>query len=158
MTEKSTASPLDATLKEAVGRYLAAHRASAAEAGGRAELAALLRRFVSSTVGDSAALQSPTAFRQAVPDIRDRLLREVRRLSRLGRAGHPAYDLNRHIALTRTLRWIDGEAAPRETKQRLSGHALNQRFRSRSWHRFNQSRTHRDGKPKSAIASAPQRP
>lgn len=50
-----------------------------------------------------------------------RLRSEGRRLSRLARVRHPAYDLNRHIAVRRLLSFIDPARSP--SPARPTGHA-----------------------------------
>ncbi|SJZ65936.1 hypothetical protein [Consotaella salsifontis] len=74
--------------------------------------------------------------------LRQAVVAEMARLLRLARSGHPAYDVNRHIATSRALAWLDGrdrDQSSREGNSRPSGKSLNSRFVRRA-HRRGTSR------------------
>lgn len=61
-----------------------------------------------------------------------RLETERRRLVRLARARSPAYDLDRHIAVSTAARWLSGAEPPSQgLTERASGSVLNARFKRR---------------------------
>ena len=126
---------METALRAAIAEHrVELHRRLKAEAQGF-ELRFLLARLgfaadeLDALAGAAAASELAAELRATV---RQRLAGEVTRLLRLARAGSPAYDINRHIAVRRALCWIEGGPTlidPTAPDVRRSGWVLNGRFR-----------------------------
>ena len=128
---------MEAALRAAVAAHrIALHQRIEAETSGF-ELRFLFARLgltpaeldLIAEAGDAASLPPPLRA-----TIRQRLASETTRLTRLARAQHPGYDLNRHIAVRRAAAWIEARpkpVVPTAPGVRRSGYVLNGRFRGR---------------------------
>ncbi|MEF2071862.1 hypothetical protein [Consotaella aegiceratis] len=130
---------LEAALRSAAAAYVQGLRHAERETRRRREIEATLRRlgFEHAAAAIADASRRDTLPAAQVRAILAALEAEMAKLLRRARANHPAYDLNRHIAVKRTLAWLSGEtesprtlASPR-SQDRPSGRALNDRFRRR---------------------------
>lgn len=137
MDEPDTPSALEAALRAAAKSYLAARKAAEAERSGRAELLAVMARL-SLPPAELDRLRDAASASELPVDLRSRLAeriaREERRLLRLGRAGHPRYELSRHIAVRRAAKWLSGRpvTGTAEDFPFASGSELNRRFKRRN--------------------------
>ncbi|GGD12243.1 hypothetical protein [Aureimonas glaciei] len=126
---------LEAALRAAVARH---RRQLQREADQRTE--AFERRFLLARLGfppcDLDAAAAVPAAAALPPELRrrieQRLTTEAERLLRLARAGSARYDLNRHIAVHRSLGWLQGRPPQRHDRpgdDRQPGRAVNAQFR-----------------------------
>lgn len=105
--------PLEKALGRAAKAHIEALRRAEEATAKRAEITATLRRLgfspdeveIAAAAGSARELAAGLATR-----LSERVSSELKRLSRLGRAGHPGYDLNRHITVRRVMLWADGDA------------------------------------------------
>ncbi|KQT55251.1 MULTISPECIES: hypothetical protein [unclassified Aureimonas] len=123
MSKKSAIHRLGAALQCAARRYGETLRTAE-----HADLSSLEMRSLLARAGLPADAIDPSGSdRAALPAaVRDtalmRLRIESRRLARLARARHPAYDLNRHIAVRRLLTALDAAPKPAPTPSPPSRH------------------------------------
>ena len=133
MTRHLDLSPLTAALEGAARNHAEARRREAERDLSRLELAMLLRRFGleerarSDAVAKDDAANIPAAEAET---LRAKVRAELGLLARLARRRDPRYDINRHIAVMRLARWLEGGRSwqTRETEPG-SGRSKNQRFR-----------------------------
>lgn len=137
MMEQTGIERLEAALRAAVLAHRRALRAEIERETSDFSLRFLLARLgvgrevLEAIVPKAAAADLAPSLRHHVST---RLNRESTRLVRLARAGSPAYDMNRHVAVSRALRWLgsgtaEAAAVTQESAALPSGRTLNARFR-----------------------------
>ncbi|MCW4113841.1 hypothetical protein NPA31_002535 [Aurantimonas sp. MSK8Z-1] len=114
---------LEDRLRQAAKRHAASLREAEAASRSAAQLSSAFLRL-GLNIGEIGRLdlrqgsdRVPAALRE---ELQTRAAADLRRLLRLARAGHPAYDLNRHIAARRLLAWLAGGTGTAKGKATLA--------------------------------------
>ncbi|MCB8838854.1 hypothetical protein [Aurantimonas sp. VKM B-3413] len=136
MMSPASLAPLLRRLSAEAKRNAEARRAADAAGLSRLELRGLLLRFgadarqIDAAVAADDPLRLPEAARE---HLRSRLAAEAARLARRARIRDPRYDINRHVAVSRLQRWLNGERPWSHDEEDVrSGRELNNRFRGKS--------------------------